>query len=264
MEKVVRVRLKEQGPSYYYLATVPNLQKNTEVLVETESGIHSGMVVSGILEMDTSLLEIPLKKIIRILTKKDRKILEKNRVDAKKSLEVAKKLAIKENLDISFVDAYFTYNREQLLLQFISNNRVDFRSLAKALAGKYKTRIELRQIGVRDKAKKIGGIANCGQQLCCNRFLEEFDSVSINMAKNQNIALNPSKINGLCGRLLCCLKYENNIYTENRKELPKLGSTIEVEEGEGKVVGIDVLKKTYTVDIPTVGQVVKTVDHGSN
>ena len=264
MENVVKVKLQNQRLSYYYLASVSNLLKGSEVLVETDNGICYGIVVSGVLELDTTLLHTPLKKIIRIVTKKDKEILKKNELDAKKALKVAKKIAIQEKLEITFVDSNFSYNRDQLLFQCVSDNRVDFRSLAKSLAGKYKTRIELRQIGVRDKAKKIGGIGNCGQQLCCNRFLEEFDSVSINMAKNQNIALNPNKINGLCGRLLCCLKYENDIYSENKKEMPKMGSKVTVEEGEGKVVGMNVLKKTYTVDIPKIGQVVKTIDNGSN
>lgn len=253
MENVVKVKLQNQRLSYYYLASVSNLLKGSEVLVETDNGICYGIVVSGVLELDTSLLQTPLKKIIRIVTKKDKEILKKNELDAKKALKVAKKIAIQEKLEITFVDSNFSYNRDQLLFQFVSDNRVDFRSLAKSLAGKYKTRIELRQIGVRDKAKKIGGIGNCGQQLCCNRFLEEFDSVSINMAKNQNISLNPSKINGLCGRLLCCLNYENECYKECRKDMPKVGQTVTTEYGSGIVKEIDILKRSYKVDIPVKG-----------
>lgn len=264
MEKVVKVKFKQNGTSYYFLASIPNLKNDIDVLVETEKGIQLGHVVSDILDIDTNLLKTPLKKIIRIATKKDNQIIEKNLRDAKKALELAKKIAEQENLNISFIDASFTYSRDQLLLRFVSDNRIDFRSLAKSLAGKYKTRIELRQIGVRDKAKQISGIGSCGQILCCNRFLKEFDSVSINMAKNQNLALNPNKINGLCGRLLCCLKYENEIYKDNRNELPKIGSILNVEEGEGKVVGIDILKKSYVIDIPKVGQVVKKINNGSN
>lgn len=264
MEKAVKVKLQNSGPSYYYTTTISNLKPTDEVLVESENGIRNGVVISNIIDLDTNLLHTPLKRIIRTVTTKDKKIIEKNEQDAKKAIEVAKKLSEKEKLDISIVDCFFTFNREQLLFQFVAENRVDFRFLAKSLAGKYKTRIELRQIGVRDKAKKIGGIGNCGQHLCCNRFLTEFNSVSINMAKNQNIALNPTKINGLCGRLLCCLKYENDVYSENRKVLPKIGSSVELKEGEGKVVGVNILKKSYTVDIPKVGQVVKYIEDGSN
>ena len=153
------------------------------------------------------------------------------------------------------LDASYTFDRSQLIFKFIANDRVDFRKLAKELASMYKTRIELRQVGVRDKAREIGGCGQCGQPLCCARFLKDMDLVSINMAKNQNIALNPSKINGVCGRLLCCLKYEDENYKECRKCLPKLGSKVMTEKGEGKVISVDVLKKQYEVDIPSIGVV---------
>ena len=169
-------------------------------------------------------------------------------------------MANKHKLKISVIDAAYSFDRDQLLFHFVADSRVDFRELARALASKYRTRIELRQIGVRDKAKQIGGIGSCGQKLCCNRFLKEFESVSINMAKNQNIALNPTKINGSCGRLLCCLKYENDTYSVNKRDLPKLGKKIKVKEGEGTVVSLDVLNRTYTLEIPKVGQVRKTVE----
>ena len=148
-------------------------------------------------------------------------------------------------------DAYYTHDRQQLIFKFTSENRVDFRDLAKDLASIYHTRIELRQIGVRDKAKKISGLGLCGQKLCCSRFLDDFSSVSIQMAKDQNIALNPTKINGLCGRLLCCLKYEEECYKECRKGLPNVGKTVTTSSGrEGKVVSVDVLKRKYRVETP--------------
>ena len=154
---------------------------------------------------------------------------------------------------MKIIDANYTLNREQLLFHFLADNRIDFRVLAKDLASIYKTRIELRQVGVRDKAKNIGGLGLCGCSLCCSKFLNEFDSVSINMAKNQNISLNPSKINGACGRLLCCLKYEDETYEELRKELPKVGKIVETKQGQGKVISIDVLGKSYNVDVEKVG-----------
>ena len=154
---------------------------------------------------------------------------------------------------MNFVDAYYYFDNSQLLFSFLSDNRVDFRELAKKLAAKYKTRIELRQVGVRDKAKKIGGLGPCGLFLCCNSFLTDFNSVSINMAKNQMLALNPSKINGICGRLLCCLGYENDTYTELKKDLPKIGLVADTPLGMGKVVALDVFKKTYSVDLKDKG-----------
>ena len=149
---------------------------------------------------------------------------------------------------MNIIDASFTLDQSQLLFSFYSDNRVDFRDLARDLAAIYKTRIELHQIGVRDKAKKVGGVGICGQKLCCSRFINEFDSVSISMAKNQNLSLNPNKINGVCGRLLCCLKYENCCYKELKKKLPQVGQVVELESGKGKVVSVDVLKQSYEIE----------------
>ena len=154
---------------------------------------------------------------------------------------------------MNIIDAYYYFDNSQLVFSFLSENRVDFRELAKKLASKYKTRIELRQIGVRDKAKKVGGLGPCGLFLCCNTFLNDFSSVSINMAKNQMLALNPSKINGMCGRLLCCLGYENDTYTALKKDLPKIGLVTDTPLGMGKVVSVDVFKKKYSVDLKEKG-----------
>ena len=167
------------------------------------------------------------------------------------------------NLNMQIMDASFTFDRSQLLFRFISDGRVDFRKLAKELANRYKTRIELRQVGVRDKAKEVGGCGLCGRQLCCVKFNTNLDSVSINMAKNQNISLNPNKINGVCGRLLCCLKYEDDNYKECRKNLPKIGQPIETEKGKGKVVELDIINNKYKVNIPSVGNI-EIDNNGSN
>ena len=148
---------------------------------------------------------------------------------------------------MKIIDACYTFDREQLMFRFLADERIDFRQLAKELGSIYKTRIELRQVGIRDKAKEIGGIGPCGRMLCCNSFLTEFDSVSINMAKNQNLSLNPSKINGVCGRLLCCLKYENDNYSEYKKELPDVGSKIKNDLGDGRVISVDVFKRNYKI-----------------
>ena len=167
--------------------------------------------------------------------------------DADKALIKCNSLIEKYNLEMKIIDVSYTFDREQLIFRFVSDSRVDFRQLAKDLGSIFKTRIELRQVGIRDKAKEIGGFGPCGRKLCCNSFLTEFDSVSINMAKNQNLSLNPTKINGVCGRLLCCLKYENDNYTEYKKDLPDVGSRVKTENGEGKVISVDVFKRIYKV-----------------
>lgn len=257
MSKVVRVQFEKAGSSYYFLANNFLLNPEDYVLVNTERGIQFGQVITDIIEIDETVLTSPLKDVVCKATNKDYDIWTRNIKDALVAKQVAKELAIKYKLKISIIDAAYTFDRDQLVFHFVSDSRVDFRELARSLASKYRTRIELRQVGVRDKAKQVGGIGSCGQKLCCNRFLKEFDSVSINMAKNQNIALNPTKINGSCGRLLCCLKYENDNYSENKRSLPRYGEEVTVDGKKGTVVGINVLKNNYTVDIPKVGQVVK-------
>ena len=164
-----------------------------------------------------------------------------------KALIKAQELAEKTNLDMKFLDAFFTFDRKQLVFQFLSDNRVDFRDLAKSLAAIYKTRIELRQVGVRDKAKNISGIGQCGRKLCCSSFLNDLDSVGIAQVKNQNLSLNPNKINGLCGRLLCCLKYEDELYTEYRKGLPEVGDKKTYDGETGSVISVDIPNRKYTL-----------------
>ena len=165
-------------------------------------------------------------------------------------MKYAKDLVEKEKLNMKLYEASYTFDKKKLIFKFIADERVDFRELAKLLASKYKTRIELRQIGVRDKAKEIGGLGPCGRPLCCSDFLTNFDSVSINMAKNQGIALNPTKINGSCGRLLCCLGYEDDVYSEYKKELPKIGQTVTHNGKTGKVFELNILKRSYKVKTP--------------
>ena len=243
-----------QNKNIYYLS--PNsleLNKNDLVLFETDNGILLGTVCKEIFKEKEANLILPLNKVIRVATDNDLKKDKKSQEEAKKALEDARKISNKLNLDMNFVDAYYNFDNSQLIFSFLSDNRVDFRDLAKKLAAKYKTRIELRQVGVRDKAKKIGGLGPCGLFLCCNSFLTDFNSVSINMAKNQMLALNPSKINGICGRLLCCLGYENDTYTELKKDLPKIGLIADTPLGMGKVVSVDVFKKTYSVDLKDQG-----------
>ena len=201
---------------------------------------------------------------VRIATKKDYQIFKNNEREASKAIEKCKKLARKYNLNMNILSCEYTFNKNQLLFTYTADARIDFRDLVRELAEIYKTRIELRQVGIRDKASFVGGCGQCGRGLCCSKYLNDLDSVSISMAKNQNIALNPSKINGVCGRLLCCLKYEDDNYTECRNKLPILGSTKEIKEGKGKVVAIDILKQTYKVDIPDVGVIECDLENESN
>ncbi len=253
MIKVVVISDKITGNIYYLDPNNIELCRGNLVVFETENGLLSGTVVKETYEEKKKNLVLPLMKVLRLADKKDIKIIEDNAKEADKALKVAKKYASELELDMNFVDCYYTFDQSQLVFSFLSENRVDFRDLAKKLASKYKTRIELRQIGVRDKSKKIGGLGPCGLFLCCNSFLTDFNSVSINMAKNQMLALNPTKINGSCGRLLCCLAYENETYTYLKKDMPKVGMIADTPEGMGKVISIDVFKKTYKVDLKEKG-----------
>ena len=244
----------ELTKSVYYLSPGDlDLKKGDSVVFETENGLLLGIVCKEKYEEKNNNLVLPLFKVLRIATDEDIKKYDQNKDSAERALFDAKKISNSLDLDMNFVDAYYYLDNSQLIFSFLSENRVDFRELAKKLAAKYKTRIELRQVGVRDKAKRIGGLGPCGLFLCCNSFLTDFNSVSINMAKNQMLALNPQKINGICGRLLCCLGYENDTYTELKKDLPKIGLVADTPLGMGKVVALDVFKKTYSVDLKEKG-----------
>lgn len=253
MVDVVVVIVNKTKNIYYLSPNGLNLQVGDKVVFEIESNLLLGKVCkANYLEKNDNLL-LPLFKVIRIATENDLTKEESNLKLAEKALVDAKKISSELQLDMNFVDAYFYLDNSQLVFTFLSDNRVDFRELAKKLAQKYRTRIELRQIGVRDKAKRIGGLGPCGLFLCCNSFLTDFNSVSINMAKNQMLALNPSKINGICGRLLCCLGYENDTYSDLKKDLPKVGLVTETPQGMGKVVNVDIFKRTYAVDLKEKG-----------
>ena len=246
--KIVGVQFDDSDKIIYYYVDDLKLKKNLTVICDNEGTLQFGKVVTDIHPIEEKKLNKDLGKIVRIATKQDYSNHLSNLKDANKALKKARTLANKYNLEMNIIDAIYTFNKDQLLFHFYSDNRVDFRDLARDLANIYKTRIELRQIGVRDKAKKVCGIGLCGQKLCCSRWLDEFDSVSISMAKNQNLSLNPNKINGLCGRLLCCLKYEDECYKECRKGLPQIGKEVEVDGVKGKVISLDILKRKYRVE----------------
>ncbi len=252
MLDVVVVSCEITNAIYYLSPNTLELKVGDKVIFDSGNGLLMGKVCK-IYKEKSSNLSLPLEKVLRVANKDDFKKESLNRDNALKALEEAKKYAKELGLDMNFVDAYYLFDNSQLVFLFLSETRIDFRELAKKLASKYKTRIELRQIGVRDKTKKIGGLGPCGLFLCCNSFLTDFNSVSINMAKNQMLALNPSKINGICGRLLCCLGYENDTYTEMKKDLPKIGLVTDTPMGMGKVVSVDIFKKTYSVDLKEKG-----------
>lgn len=242
--KNIGVEFKKGGKQYIFFDNNLPVKVNDAVIVETERGQQFGYVSSignDASENDKHSL------ILKIATKKDIKQNENNIKDSKEAIIKAEELAASHELDMKFLDAYFTFDRKQLVFQFLADNRVDFRELAKELAAIYKTRIELRQVGVRDKAKEISGIGQCGRKLCCSCFLNDLDSVGIAQVKNQNLSLNPNKINGLCGRLLCCLKYEDELYTENRKNMPEVGHKVETKEGTGTVISIDIPNRKYVI-----------------
>lgn len=253
MVEVIGITLKPHGRIYYFDSGNLNIKKNVTVIVTTEHGQQFGTVVTDKIQIDPKTLNGDLKKIVRISTKSDyikhKKNLKDNHYALKKCRELVKKL----NLQMNVIDANYTFDRDKLIFRFIADNRIDFRELARELASIYKVRIELRQIGVRDKAKEIGGIGPCGQKLCCARFLNNLNAVSINMAKNQNIALNPSKINGVCGRLMCCLKYEDECYLKCKKNMKVIGDKIKTPHGEGTITGLDILKQKYKVNVPNYG-----------
>ena len=248
MNNIYGVTLKNEGKIYYFNGNDLVIDKDTYVVVETEKGVQFGKVTYKVAEQKINIPVEEMKPIIRIGTDEDYSAYLDNLAESEKCLHKARTIAKELKLSMNILDANYTLDRKQLLFNFIAEERVDFRELAKRLASLYKTRIELRQIGARDKARTICGIGQCGRTLCCSSFLNHIESVTMNMAKNQNIALNPSKINGLCGRLLCCLTYEDEEYARCQKGLPSVGQTIKNELGMGKVVSVDILNRKYKVD----------------
>ena len=241
------VNFKDRGKVYYFNGQNLKIPLRVTVIVDTERGLQFGKVVSKMSQNDVNLDKESLKNIIRIATKKDYEEYLKNLKDAKEALNHAKEFSSELGLQMNFIDASFTFDRKQLLFNFYADERVDFRELARKLASIYHTRIELRQVGARDKASNVGGVGICGRELCCASFLNHLDSVSMNMPKNQNLALNPSKINGCCGRLLCCLAYEDEQYQQNSQGMPSVGETKETPYGTGTVISIDILNRRYKV-----------------
>ena len=247
MFEVIGVLFKNNGRVYYFSPQNMEIKKGMNLIVETERGLQYGTSTTNIMKIEKSKIGSTLKNVIRIATKEDEKKYQNNLEESNAAYKECLKLISINKLKMNLVDASFTFDKKQLIFHFTSDDRVDFRKLAKDLASLYKTRIELRQVGVRDKAKEIGGLGPCGRPLCCSTFLENFETVSINMAKNQNLSLNPNKINGSCGRLLCCLNYENETYEEHKKELPQIGEIQTINRKKARVIDLNILAKSYKV-----------------
>lgn len=249
MYDVVGVRFKKAGKIYYFDPGDLSIQKGDFVIVETVRGVEYGKVVIARKQVDEHDVVLPLKKVLRIADQKDRLKVEENKAAAKEAYEICCEKVNEHQLDMKLVDVEYTFDRNKVIFYFTADGRVDFRELVKDLASIFRTRVELRQIGVRDEAKMLGGIGPCGRMLCCSTFLGDFDPVSIKMAKDQNLSLNPTKISGLCGRLMCCLKYENDEYETAKEQLPDLGEIIDTPHGSGKVVGLNILERVLQVEL---------------
>lgn len=249
MYDVVGVRFKKAGKIYYFDPGDLSIEKDQFVIVETVRGVEYGKVVIARKQVEEHDVVLPLKKVLRNADQKDRIIVEENKEAAKEAYNICNEKVHEHQLDMKLVDVEYTFDRNKVIFYFTAEGRVDFRELVKDLAAIFRTRIELRQIGVRDEAKMLGGIGPCGRMLCCSTFLGDFDPVSIKMAKDQNLSLNPTKISGLCGRLMCCLKYENDDYETAKAMLPDVGEMIETPQGVGKVVGLNILERVMQVEL---------------
>lgn len=247
MKNIVGIRFRKPGKVYFFDPGYIRLNPKDKVIVETSLGEDIGEVVISKRELPDEKVPKDLKRIIRLASSKDIKRQEDNKQKEKKAMEVCKEQIKKHKLEMNLVDVEYKFDGSKIIFYFTADGRVDFRELVKDLAAIYKTRIELRQIGVRDEVRKIGGNGVCGRELCCCSFLNNFDIVSIKMAKEQSASLNPSKISGNCGRLMCCLKYEQGVYEEKIKKLPQVGSIVKTEDGEGTIVSEEVLKERVKV-----------------
>ena len=247
MAEVIGVRFKEVGKVYYFDPDNNKLKLNDTVIVETSRGIECGVVAIENKEVPDEEIVHPLKKLIRKATKEDMRRLEENHRKEKEALKICEQKVAEHGLEMKLVDVEYTFDNSKILFYFTADGRVDFRALVKDLASIFRTRIELRQIGVRDESKMLGGLGVCGRPFCCSSFLGEFQPVSIKMAKEQGLSLSPTKISGTCGRLMCCLKYEQEAYTDLLKHTPKVGAIVKTPYGRGLVVETNLLTRTLKV-----------------
>ncbi len=247
MTEVISVRFKNKGKVYYFDPNGVTAQKGDNVIVETAKGLEFAECVTGNHEVEDNAVHPPLRPVERLATEADTRRFEENRRREREAMEICRQRIAKHKLEMKLVDVEFNFEGSKILFFFTSEGRVDFRELVKDLAGTFKTRIELRQIGVRDEARMLGGLGICGRPFCCAQFLDDFQPVSIKMAKTQGLSLNPTKISGSCGRLMCCLKYEQDAYEELVQSVPKLDAFVETPAGVGTVVDVNLLKGTVRV-----------------
>ena len=249
MSVIVGIKFKDTGKLYYFAPNGLDLHEGEGVIVETARGVEYGKVVIANKEVSDEELKGELKPVVRKATDEDEKKYEENLAKRKDAIRTAQAMANKRKLDMKFVDAEFTFDNAKLLFYFTSETRIDFRELVRELASEFHTRIELRQIGIRDECKMKGGLGPCGRVCCCNDYMNDFERVSIKMAKRQGLFLNPNKISGLCGRLMCCLKFEDDYYNDTLKFMPKQGSEVDTPKGRGKVESTDLLRQTVVVRV---------------
>lgn len=249
MFSVVGVRFKKAGKIYYFDPSDLPIDQDSAVIVETARGVEYGKVVIGRRTVGESDVVLPLKKVIRIADNQDAQLVEDNKKAAKNAFAICQDKIKDHQLRMKLVDVEYTFDRNKIIFYFTAEGRVDFRELVKDLASVFRTRIELRQIGVRDEAKMLGGIGPCGRILCCSSFLGDFEPVSIKMAKDQNLSLNPTKISGLCGRLMCCLKYEHDNYESAKDDLPRIGSEVITSYGNGRLISLNMAERTAKVQV---------------
>ena len=249
MATVIGVRFKKAGKVYYFDPCEVWPRPGDSVVVETARGVEFGEVVTGAREVADEQIVAPLKKVVRIATEEDVRRAEYNEKREEEAFRICQEKVAKHKLEMKLVSVEYTFDNSKIIFYFTANGRVDFRELVKDLAGVFKMRIELRQIGVRDEAKMLGGLGSCGRPICCGTFLGDFQPVSIKMAKEQNLSLNPTKISGLCGRLMCCLKYEQDYYSQTLKKLPKVGKDIVTPDGVGVLAEINAIRERVKVRI---------------
>lgn len=249
MQEIVGVKFKKVGKIYFFDPNGMKIEKGKNVIVETARGLELGEVAVSNKNIDEDKLVAALKKVIRVATEEDEKIFKENEKKAADAHKVCEEKIQKHGLEMKLIDVEYTFDASKLLFYFTADGRIDFRELVKDLAAVYKTRIELRQIGVRDEVKMLGGYGQCGRELCCCNHLSDLNPVSIKMAKEQGLSLNPTKISGVCGRLMCCLKHEQEVYEEKLKRLPNVGAFVKTPDGKGTVESVEVLKEVVRVKI---------------
>ncbi len=254
MTEVVGVRFRNTGKMYYFAPKGLDIRKGMYVLADTSRGIEYSEAVTDVRQVEDSEIVAPLREIVRIATEEDRKTFEENKQKEKEAFQVCQEKIRNHGLDMKLIDVEYTFDGSKVLFYFTSENRIDFRDLVKELASVFRTRIELRQIGVRDEAKTVGGLGICGRVLCCASAFGDFQPVSIKMAKEQGLSLSPTKISGTCGRLMCCLKYEQEAYEDAIRRVPGVGALVETPEGKGVVEANDLLRETVQVRLDREGE----------